>query len=241
MKEALLVLAALGAEEPAVMEVVRSVGEELKQRLVRQNSDSIEGLILNVVYEWLDNDCEVVTDGTGFRLERRIGGKKQVVKDGRVEEQTEERRVPLTVKTIVESLGQTITFSECARWLRGLQFGIHPRKEIDGRRYKGIVRVLDPERLDRQFERFVVDAESKRGRFPDASRQRTFDCSDGGSGIPGATGVAASQPGQSGHPSPQGGPTGQSGPPITPYTPGNALSDEAGHRKKGDSTDGEPS
>ncbi len=226
VKEALLVLAALGGEDPRVIETIQGVGEDLERRLVRQNSDSAEGMILNVVYDWIENGCATVPDGAGWRLER-------IVKEAEEGEEPVERHVPLTVKTIVETLGKAFTFSECARWVRGLQFGIHPRAEIDGHRFKSIVRVLDPARLDRQFERFVVDAEPKHELFPTALRQRDFDVSDGDAKFPGHVRTSPGQSGQSGHPPspspsvvpPGGGPTGPNGPSTTPHASEKSRSD----------------
>lgn len=171
VREGLLLVAALTGEDERVMQTIRSVGADLERRLVRMNSDSIEGLILNVVYGWLDDGCDVVPDGTGWRLERETG------------EGEEKRRVPLTVRSVVDSLGNAISYSECARWTRGLQLGIRPRGMIDERRYKSIIRVLDPARFDRQFERFVVDSVPMADRFRrDAGGGRQERLPDGGDG-----------------------------------------------------------
>ena len=240
IKEALLVLAALGSEDPRVLETIQGVGADLERRLVRQNSDSVEGLILNVVYDWLDNGCTAVPDGTGWRLEREVVDEvvEEVEADGKRAERKSERRrhVPLTVKSIVDSLGKAFTFSECARWVRGLQFGIHPRAEIDGRRFKSIIRVLDPPRLDRQFERFVVDADAKHGIFPTVLRQRNLSDSDESVKFPKDVRTSPGQSGQSGHPPspspsvapPGGGPTGPNGPPTSPRASEKSRSDGDG-------------
>jgi hypothetical protein len=239
VKEGLLVLAALGGEDPRVIETIQSVGEDLERRLVRQNADSIEGLILNVVYDWLDNGCAAVPDGTGWRLERNV----KEAEEGR---ESVEHHVPLTVKTIVETLGKVFTFSECARWVRGLQFGIHPRAEIGGRRFRAILRILDPTRLDRQFERFVVDAEPKHAIFPTVHRQRNLGLSDEDLKFPDHGGTSVGQSDQSGHPptlpasvtAQGGGQTGQGGRVTTPHVPEIPRSVGDDPHGKAASTDG---
>ncbi len=239
VKEALLVLAALGGEDPRVIGTIQSVGEDLERRLVRQNADSIEGLILNVVYDWLDSGCTAVPDGMGWRLER-------IVEEAEEGKESVKHNIPLTVKTIVETLGRVFTFSECARWVRGLQFGIHPRAEIGGRRFRAILRILDPARLDRQFERFVVDAEPKQTLFPAVHRQRDLGRSDENVKFPDHAGTSAGQSDQSGHrlsvltseTGRGGGQNGQSGQATTPHVPKISSSDGGNPPASRPSTDG---
>jgi len=159
VKEAFLVLKALEREEPELVKDMAEIAKEIDRRLVVERAASPEGLVLGVVYTCLlDEAFSVEQDGTAFRLlhkhEINEGGKPIV------------ERQPLTLRTVAESLGKTFSSSEIARYWRGLGQGTKARDRVDGRRFSGIMLIMDPSRLDREFKKFVVDAEGVVDHFP---------------------------------------------------------------------------
>jgi len=227
VREALLVLSAIAGEDSRVAEVIREVATDLERRLVRQSADSPEGLILNTVYQWLDEECGVVPDGSGFRLQREEGRGEQV------------RTVPLTLSGIRESLGNVMTTSEIARWVRGLQIDIRPRLRLSERRFRGVIRIRDPSRLDRQFFRFVVDSTPRAHQFT-RERQEELPSGNGEESdkeettVSGGTGGTSGTSGSDGDEAAAGpvvsGPPGPDGPPTGPELVSGDKSTNGDHR-----------
>ena len=160
VREAFLVMAALEKKEPGLLKDMAEVAKEVERRLIVERAASPSGLILNVVYGCLqDEHYSVEKDGVAYRLVRehqmQKEGDKQIV-----------GKEPLTLGNVVESLGKTFSSMEIARYWRGLGQATKARDRIEERRYSGIILIKDPDRLDREFQKFVVDALSISGRFP---------------------------------------------------------------------------
>ena len=153
VREAFLVLSTLAEEEPSLSADIRSIARELERRLVVERAASPTGLILSDVYGRLSDEWGPVPDGTEFRVQRTWAEK-----DDKGEER---RRVEvLTLGKLSEALGKAFSPSEIARFWRGLGQTTKAQDRVDGRRQKGIILVSDPARLEREFRKYVVGAES---------------------------------------------------------------------------------
>ena len=159
VREAFLVLRALGEEEPRLIEDMEAIAQELDRRLVAERAAAPEGLILNVVYGVLDDDgVEVAFQETAYRIDRII-----------VPSQGEERgpvQEPLTLRYVSDALGKAFSPSQISAYWRGLGQEVKPQVRLGKRKWRGALLVKDVPRLDREFSKYVVGAESKIGVFP---------------------------------------------------------------------------
>ncbi len=172
VREAFLVLKALAEEEPSLIEDMASIAKELDQRLVAERASSAEGLILNVVYGHLaDQDHEPIVDGMGYKLERVRTGPK---KDGANSKELELRE-PLTLRSVAKSLGDAFSPSQIAGYWRGLGQDTKGRDRYGKRLFRGILLVKDPNRLDREFRKFVVGADPVFALFPSHPLEKFLD------------------------------------------------------------------
>ena len=146
VKEAFLILSALSEEEPSLLDDILEIAKEIDKRLVEERSSSPTGLILSVIYGAIIEAKELILDGTDFRIDLE----KQVDK--------EEIIYPLTLKIISEALGNAYSSSEIARYWRGLGQTVKDQERVEGKKYRGLVLIHDPKRLDREFKKYVVSA-----------------------------------------------------------------------------------
>jgi len=164
VREAFLVLASL-KEEPQLVDDMACIAKELEARLVIERSISPEGLILNIVYNAIeDASWEIKPDGVAFHLEQEY------------ETQSGDERIneirPLTLKSVSESLNKAFSPSEVSRYWRALGQTVKARDRFEKRLWRGVLLISNPKRLDREFAKFVVDAQSKAPKF---SAQKSLD------------------------------------------------------------------
>lgn len=163
VRESVLMLYALKDEDPAMFESLATLLRELDRRLVSERANSLEGLILNIVYQWLtDNDGTVTQKANSWYITRPVTNKNG-----------DENQVPLTLSTISDTLGKTLTPAEASRYWRGLGQDTISQLRIDGKRRRGLVVINKPERLQKEFYKYVVDAENTMQRF-----KKVIDLSD---------------------------------------------------------------
>ncbi|MEW6624568.1 MAG: bifunctional DNA primase/polymerase [Bacillota bacterium] len=160
VKTSLLMLYAIKDEAPKMIENIETIAKKLDRRLVEERATSPEGLILNIIYDWVVADNNIIPKWkNGWII---IATYKKKIDD----EETIEESV-LTLSKISHSLGNTFTPSEISRFLRGLGQGTLSRDTIKKRRERGIVFITNPKRLQKEFYKYVVDATNVLDRFED--------------------------------------------------------------------------
>lgn len=146
VKEAFLILSALNKEESSLLDDISEIAKEIDNRLVEERSSSPTGLILSAVYGALADRKELQPDGTDYRIDLEMKFEREDI------------TYPLTLKGISEGLGGSFSSSEIARYWRGLGQTVKNQERVDGKKYKGLVLIHDPRRLDREFKKYVVDS-----------------------------------------------------------------------------------
>ncbi len=158
VREAFLVLKALSGEEAKLVEDIEEIAKELDHRLVVERASSPEGLILNVIYGLLDGEAEIIHEGLAYRLDREVTHEDDGKKVTTVE--------PVLLRYVSDALGKVFTSSDVARYWRGLGQGTKNQTMVARRRFRGVILVLHPKRLDEEFTKYVVGAEPKARLFP---------------------------------------------------------------------------
>ncbi|HKN06447.1 MAG TPA: bifunctional DNA primase/polymerase [Thermoplasmata archaeon] len=180
VKEIFLALASVArAEDPELLEQFVPVAHELERRLIVNRGSSKDGLILNAVYGFLsDPEWAPLPEGAAFRLEREYTrARRGAAGEADEPEVTHEL---LTLRRVGDSLAGAFSQSEIARVWREFGQGTLDRARVDGRRVHGVLLFTDPERLDKEFRRFVVDAVSQAQRFQRPAHQHTLEGGEGG-------------------------------------------------------------
>lgn len=149
VRESLLLLQSLAEEDSGIIDNIAVIATKLEKRIILERSGSMEGLILNIIYNYLVDDKTHVSryrDGIEvlFSFENREG---------------EPYSTPLTLKTISKTIGEVMSSSEVARRWRGLGQGVRPRGRIDGRLYSGIIQVINTNRFLKEIGKYVVDVD----------------------------------------------------------------------------------
>ncbi|MGP8075762.1 MAG: hypothetical protein ACLQD8_05250 [Thermoplasmata archaeon] len=220
IKEVFLTLAAVSKPEgPAVLDSYKAVAEELQRRLVVERAGTPEGLVLNVVYEAIDDGWQIEREDLAYFVHHTVerAGSTEVERKDEVE--------VLTLGYIRDRLGKAFSPSEINRLWRGLVGGSGSKQmRIGERKFRGVLLVPDARRLDRVFRRFVPEFTAQETKFP---TQTTLD-GEGGRDPPDGGGAAAGQVGQRGPPAP---PAGAPVPPVPPVPP--ATYDPPSTLKKG--------
>ena len=160
VREAMLILSALGKDESKLTEDLEQIARELDRRLVVERAASPEGMILNVVYALLD-EARVELRGTGYVLiETRMREDKD--QDGPRVEVDE----PVTLTRIMYVLGKAFQTKEIAAMWRGLNHATLERWREGKKLFRGVLLVPDPARLDAQFLKYVVGGEARTAAWP---------------------------------------------------------------------------
>jgi hypothetical protein len=155
-REAVLMLNALSQEDPALMQDLAKITRLQDKRMIEERATSMEGLILNTVYGWInDDDMEAVRHRTGWYLTKTHQSAKS-------EETWSE---PLTLKKLVETFNDSISASELARFWRGLGQQTLDQHRVQGKRFRGILLISNLPRIQKEFRKYVVDAEDVLNRF----------------------------------------------------------------------------
>jgi hypothetical protein len=159
VRAAVLPLLALKEEEP---EIVRDLGDlvaEIQTRLVTERADSPEGVLLGFVHDRLGAEgFEVVREEPGFKIE-----------ETRVERTADEGpityNVPLTARGVSEALGRELPIRTVSRIWRAMGQSVKPRARYPEKLYASLLVISDPQRLEREFSRFVPNAQPKADLF----------------------------------------------------------------------------
>jgi hypothetical protein len=147
VRESLLLLQALSGEDSDIVKDIASIAKKLEKRIITERSGSMEGLILNIVYnsiEDIDTYLEPHEKALEIMMIQHHGNK-------------EDTTYPLTLKYISKGLGEVISAAEVARRWRGLGQDTTPRGRREGRRYSGIIQISNPTRFLKEVGKYVVD------------------------------------------------------------------------------------
>jgi hypothetical protein len=164
VREAVLMLYALEDVDPTITKDIPRILKLLQKQTIEERSGSLEGLILNIVYNWMDDEEVVVAKrGTDWYAEKtRVSTRSQ-----RDEENGEGKTWMelLTLGTIVKVLNDSMSASEIARYWRGLGQNVLSQLKTGGKRIRGVLLIKDPKRLQKEFRKYVVDAEDFSVKF----------------------------------------------------------------------------
>lgn len=148
VREAFLALQALEKEDPGLMENIAETAKKLERRVIADRANSPEGLVLNHVYGTLgDDDVRIERDKVYWIILTKY------MKEG-----GEVTYTPLTLKRVADGLGRVFSPSEIARVWRGLGQDVSTQVRVEGKRYKGVLYVKTPARLNKEFQKYVPDA-----------------------------------------------------------------------------------
>lgn len=170
VKEIFLGLQALeDSGESGILDAVRPQAEELERRLILARSSSPDGLVLNSIYSELDNpEWSVEKYGTDWILQRtHVRTRRGPV--GR-DEDGETELQPLYLRHVAGSLGDAFSPTDIAKAWRSFGQKVESQARVGGRRWRGVLLVSDPRRLDREFRRYVPEARPQLERFPAATQ-----------------------------------------------------------------------
>ncbi len=184
VKEAYLVLSALKDEDQDVYEDVVKIAKEIDRRLIEERAQSPTGLILSAVYGILSDEGSVERKGDYLQIIHE----KDVVNEGGEKETT---TVPLTLKEVSESLGRVFSPSEIAKYWRASGQGVKDQDRVEGKRYRGILKITDPKRLDHEFLRYVIGSSEKLREYYEKINSKQGHLSDGTSSTSGTDGNEA--------------------------------------------------
>lgn len=168
VRAAVLPLLALKAEERAIVDDLGDLVTEIQERLVAERADSPEGVLLGFVHDRLGSDgYEVVRDEKGFRIEETRTERND-------EDVTVVRQVPLTARIVSDALGKELPTRTITRLWRALGQTIKSRARYPGALYASLLVISDHERLEREFARFVPNAQLKAPLFDTRLVQSTL-------------------------------------------------------------------
>lgn len=152
VRESLLLLQSLSEEDKEIIANISSIAKKLEERIIIERSGSMEGLIINVVYNAIiDNNSSINQYRDGFEVLREY--------EKRNREENETYTSPLTLKSVSKSIGDVMSPSEVARRWRGLGQGVRSRGRIDGKLYAGIIQITNVKRFLKEIGKYVLDVD----------------------------------------------------------------------------------
>jgi len=151
VRESLLLLQTLVDEDDEIGKNIQRIAKKLEERIIIERSGSIEGSILNYIYNMLiDHNSIVSKYRDGFEIQREFSARSPDEAPG---------QYPITLKTVSKSIGDVISASEVARRWRGLGQNIRSRGRVGGRLYSGIVQITNPKRFIKEIGKYIVDVD----------------------------------------------------------------------------------
>ncbi len=148
VRECLLSLQVLGKEYPKMIDNLKEIGSVLERRLIAERAASREGLVLNIVYNEIDDGAELAQKDLGWYLVKISKSKDD-----------KERQTAVTLRFISQALGETFSSAEIGRIWRGLGQEIKEQmRTTNGTRFKRVLLITNPRRLEREFKKYVPDA-----------------------------------------------------------------------------------
>lgn len=155
VREALLVMQGLKDEDPSLLKKIKELALILQDRIIKERAASPEGLLLNIVYgNLIDEKTHLERDGIGYIIVREYRERNP---DDSGEYKT--GFYPISLKNINKSLGEAFSSSEIAKMWRGLNQDTLSQKRVDGKRYRGVLKIKNLKRLDKIFPKYVPDYE----------------------------------------------------------------------------------
>jgi hypothetical protein len=153
VREAVLMLSALEPQDQTITTDIPRILKVLQRQAIEERAGSTEGLILNVVYGWLtDEEIIIERKPTGWYVKNTLDKYRKGEKFEEIE--------PLTLSQISEALKESLPASEIARYWRGLGQDLLAHLRIGQRKKRrGVLLIKDPKRLQKEFRKYVVDAE----------------------------------------------------------------------------------
>lgn len=148
VRESLLLLQALKDEDKEIVGNLKQLAKILQKRIIEERSGSMEGMIMNIVYN------KILDDNT--RIEPFRGIPEIIIE---YKKREESYSTPLTLKSISKALNEQLTPSDVARRWRGLGQGIRARGRVDGKLYAGIIQIVHIKRFLKEVEKYVIDVE----------------------------------------------------------------------------------
>ena len=150
VRESLLIAEALKEEDPTLLERVKKLAVTLQERIIKERAASPEGLVLNIIYNTLIDDNVILeTSGLGYII---IEMRKKKTDTG-----VDEYQVPLTLRSVSKSLGESFSPSQIAKMWRGLNQDTVPLKRINKKRFRGLIQIKKLKRIDKIFPKYVPD------------------------------------------------------------------------------------
>lgn len=147
VRECLLSLQVLSEEYPKIIENLKEIAIVLEKRLIAERAASREGLILNVIYSEIEDGAELIQKDTGWYV-LKITGKEN-----------EKKETAVNLKFVSKALGETFPSAEIGRIWRGLGQEIKEQmRTSEGTRFKRVLFITNPKRLEREFKKYVPDA-----------------------------------------------------------------------------------
>ena len=148
VKEVLVVYKVLGQIDPDAMQDLKMLSARMTKKQVRDNANTWDGAILNIVHSF------VVDENTVFRPFRGGGVVALSMREDQDKEgNPDEKEVPLTAKFIADQLKTSST--EITKALRPHKVEIQFER-VNGKS-KRILVFMDPKYLCRMFRKYVVD------------------------------------------------------------------------------------
>ena len=167
-RTAVLPLLALSNEEPEISRDLEDLVAEIQSRVVTDRADSPEGILLGFIHDRLGAEgFETVQEGQGYKIEEaRIEGREE---DGPIA-----FRVPLTARGVSEALGKELPIRTVTRIWRAMGQTVKARARYPEKLYSCLLVISNPDRLEREFARFVPDAQPKTDLFRARPSQSTL-------------------------------------------------------------------
>ena len=167
-RTAVLPLLALSNEEPEISRDLEDLVAEIQSRVVTDRADSPEGILLGFIHDRLGAEgFETVQEGQGYKIEEaRIEGREE---DGPIA-----FRVPLTARGVSEALGKELPIRTVTRIWRAMGQTVKARARYPEKLYSCLLVISNPDRLEREFARFVPDAQPKTDLFRVRPSQSTL-------------------------------------------------------------------
>ena len=148
VRESLLLLQTLKEEDEEIVSNLAHLAKILQERIIEERSGSMEGMIMNIVYN------KILDDNTTIEPFRGVPEIIMEYKKGEDSYST-----PLTLKSISKALGEQLSPSDVARRWRGLGQGLRARGRVDGKLYAGIIQILHPKRFLKEIAKYVTDVD----------------------------------------------------------------------------------
>jgi len=148
VRESLLLLQTLKDEDSEIVDNLKQLAKMLQKRIIEERSGSMEGIIINIVYnKILDDNARIEP----FR------GVPEIINEYIKKE--EAYSTPLTLKSISKALGEQLTPSDVARRWRGIGQGLRSRGRVGGKLYAGIIQIVNIKRFLKEAEKYVIDVD----------------------------------------------------------------------------------